>query len=441
MRSFFQFIFLTLIVTLVSLTPTNSYSKEVKCFVLEQPEQMFTNVKQIAVMDFEVQGRSNIIKNPGALIADYIVASLLEEDRGIREVGSGFLGLGSKEGKTYQKGVKTNFYTLAERSRITQVIEEQQFSESGMVDDVQAVNVGQILGVDAVLTGTIEVITSAKRYKEKRKSDNKEYFVQCLKHEAKIKASMRIVSVETGQILGQTNQEFALDDDDCEKTNEPEVESLEEMAGKCLKRVVVPLVNYFAPHFALQKIELQKVKAKPYKEKAKSALENIEDDNFQDAFVKYSWMVDQDPYLHEAIYMKGVLYELVGDYRNAIEQYEMALEIKDDEKDYRKALTRAKDQYELWQGLNVMGIYLEYQKFTFTEEDLAKVEQKKVKLKGDSGDRVEVYAEADKKSDVISSVPGGVKLDYIETDGKYYKVRLINKKEGYIEKKKAKDPE
>ena len=207
MKSFFQFIFLTLIFTLISLSPTNSYAKEVKCFVLEPPEQMFTNVKQIAVMDFEVQGRSNIIKNPGALIADYIVASLLEEDRGIREVG-GFLGLGSKKGKTYQKGVNTNFYTLAERSRITQVIQEQQFSESGMVDDVQAVNVGQILGVDAVLTGTVEVITLAKRYEEKRESDGKNYFVKCLMHEAKVKVSMRIVSVETGQILGQTNQEF-----------------------------------------------------------------------------------------------------------------------------------------------------------------------------------------------------------------------------------------
>ncbi len=146
-------------------------------------------------------------------------------------------------------------------------------------------------------------------------------------------------------------------------------------------------------------------------------------------------------YLHRAVYMKGVIYELIGDYRNAIEQYEMALNMKDDEKDYKEALERAEKQYELWQNLAVIGVTIEHQDLTITEDDLIQMEKKRIKVKGDSDSRIPIYTEADKDSDTITNVPGGVTLDYIETDGKFYKVRLVNGKEGYIEKKKAKDPE
>ena len=139
--------------------------------------------------------------------------------------------------------------------------------------------------------------------------------------------------------------------------------------------------------------------------------------------------------------MKGVLYELASNYPEAYGYYEMALDLKDDDKDYKKALKRAEKAQLLWQNLNQIGIELEVMNLSVSEKDLEKVETKKVRLEGDSENRIKVYSEPDKKSEVIVKVPGGVKLDYVEKAGEFYKVRLRDGKEGFIHKNKVKKVE
>ncbi len=288
MRTFYHLIFTIFIFILISLSPTNAHSKEVKCFVLAPPEQMLNGIKQIAVMDFEASGDG---ENAGVLMSDYIVSGLLQKQRGIEDVEGGFWGLSSEEGKTYQKGVTTDIYTIAERSRIKQVIEEQQFSESGIVADEQATSIGQVLGVDAVITGSINTSIDDEEYEENRQDEYGNYYtVFCREAKVKITASMRIVNVETGQIIGQKSEEANLEYERCDDDVLLDLfapQNPDEMPDQCMKLVAMSLLNYFSPYFALQEIKLKEVKTKDYKDKSKSALKDIENDELHPAFVKY----------------------------------------------------------------------------------------------------------------------------------------------------------
>ena len=59
-----------------------------------------------------------------------------------------------KEGKTFQKGARTNLYSVVERDQIDKVLKEQHFSNSGIVDDAQATQIGKVLGIDAIISGS-----------------------------------------------------------------------------------------------------------------------------------------------------------------------------------------------------------------------------------------------------------------------------------------------
>jgi hypothetical protein len=93
---------------------------------------------------------------------------------------------------------------------------------------------------------------------------------------------------------------------------------------ECLKKVAEGLVNHFAPHFELQKLEFAKLEGNDYKrfhDTAKNALDRYDIDT---AFLQYAAVADQDPYNHAAQFNLGVLYDAVGDYKRAQEKYNMA---------------------------------------------------------------------------------------------------------------------
>ncbi len=86
--------------------------------------------------------------------------------------------------------------SVVERARLDQIMEEQDFGQSGRVDTLSAVEIGRLLGADLLILGTVhglELKESAGiqigRFGAKGTS-------------AKVDLSMRIVDVKTGVILG-----------------------------------------------------------------------------------------------------------------------------------------------------------------------------------------------------------------------------------------------
>lgn len=424
----------SVIVILFSGVNVNA-AKSIKYFVMVPPEQMLENVKKIAVLDF-VGARNYHRSDDGKKASDYIVAALLKKDRGIHVIEkavSGFLkkeGLvrkGSlfskvlgkgKEGKTFQQGFSTDFYEICERSRVSQILEEQAFSNSGIVNEDQAAELGKVLGVDAVISGDVTVTTEKKRYYSK---SSKEYFYM---NEAAATLSMRIVGVSTGKIIGQkvaTRKVSEYADDS----------PMDVVKEEAIKAAATDLVFYFAPSFKLEKIKFQLLTSAQHKNAGKKALKYLERSEFGRSLAIYTSIVEKDPYNHKAVYMQGLLYELACNYDKALERYNMAYQIFDESDVYHKAIERIENQKAMWRVLNENDIHMIVKDLSLTENQIANAGAQKIKLKGDGKIRIPVYTSPG-KGDVLVKIPGGLSVDLIARENNFYKVKLITGQEGYI---------
>ena len=136
-------------------------------------------------------------------------------------------------------------------------------------------------------------------------------------------------------------------------------------------------------------------------------------------------------------YNLGVLNEVVGNFGPALEEYKMALELRQNGR-YEKAVKRNQKQVDFWRELNEIGIQLTAYEFGTSAADLEKAMADKCEIKGKSGDRIEVKAEPNEGSATVAKIPGGIQLEVISVSGEWIKVKLLGGKEGYLPKKKIK---
>src|SRR3989449_6077168 len=139
--------------------------KKMRVFVLIPPDQILPGVKKLGVLDFAGQGAD------GRSFADVLTSRLFEKQRGIQDIRTTSLfgaRKHSQEGKTLQQGAFTDVFTLIERSRLAQVLQEQRLAQSGGVGEAQAAQVGKILGVDAIVVGTVSFTVTDQPSREER---------------------------------------------------------------------------------------------------------------------------------------------------------------------------------------------------------------------------------------------------------------------------------
>ncbi len=450
--------------------PITAPAQNLKCFILTPPEQLLEGVKKIAIMDFAVTTsyhaddppsqtkksdteillealmKKDADKKPqrfsdsGVKLTDRMIALLLEDDRGIHDVGTGFLGFGgTKDGKSFQQGSRTDVFAVVERSRIAQVLNELQLGQSGLIDEAQAAQVGKILGVDAIITGNLAV-SCEDRWSKAEREDKKrgKYLVDCHKRTASVSASIRFIKIETGQVIGSKQSSFTRAPEICGEKMTHDLSAPEATIDECLQAAATELVNYFAPRFEVQKLEFAKIEGEEYKrfrEDAKKALERYELDQ---TYVLYTAIAEQDPYNHAARFNLGVLHEAVGNYKTAQEQYAFAAKLKSKEEKYAKAQTRATKQVAFWEKLNALEIYLLTRTFEVSTEQVQTATAPKIQVNGSGADRIAIKAESDAASQTLLKVPGEVELELVAAAGDWYKVKLLDGREGFLAKRDAK---
>lgn len=84
-------------------------------------------------------------------------------------------------------------WEIIEREQIFKILDEQKLSRSGLIDDSQSVQIGKILGVDAIVVGRG---TALNYINSKKQREN--YLVDTF--------SMKVVLVQTGAILMQSRK-------------------------------------------------------------------------------------------------------------------------------------------------------------------------------------------------------------------------------------------
>ncbi len=406
-------------------------AQDIESFILKAPEKPFYTVKKIGVLEFDCSNNRRM----NQMMTDFIVSDLLDQYRGIYDKQSKYWGLKKgKEGQTYVKGVKTDFYQVIERDQLQKVLKEQRLSVSGAINEGSAAEVGRILGLDVIIMGNVsynhrdEKGTSILGLASSSNSN-------CTKRVVNAKGTMKMVSVETAQIIGtktaQTSMSMQKCDDQRSAIPRPEV-----MAESCLKQLAREFTDYFAPGYQYIEYDFERIKLKAFRAKGKEALGFVQNGDLDHAFPIVYAMFEADPYNPKAAYNLGILYEMVGSYTDAYEYYGIAYELDYTNEKYGEATKRSKAGIGLNEYLEDIGRPVEA--YTFTGDGVASALADRVAVKGSSGDRVSVYELPDKGSGVTAKVPGGLEFKVIEKSGSFYKIQLRGSKTGFIHKSDVK---
>ncbi len=416
--------------------PTLVY-KKTRVFVLVPPDQIVPGVKKLAVLDFAGQGAD------GRAFADVLTSKLFEKQRGIELIRTtGMFGIGShtQEGMTLQQGAFTDVFVLIERNRLAQVLQEQRLGRTGLVDEAQAAQVGKILGVDAIVLGTLSFTMTDQAVQEQRTytRNRRQYtsYVSCVKREVLMNVHARVVSPETGLVLGSLERTLPITVKHCEDEQGglPTQQAVAEESSHDLADVVA---NYLAPHFELREFELEKIRNKQFDDLGERAAVLAEGLRVDEAYAIYKSIHDQDPYSPEVLVNLAILNEVVGNWGQAKEFYDQAFRLKKDD-DCKRGLDRMTRNLTFRDGLAQLGVVIQEHTFAAAAADVARATAKVVEIRGGSDDRIPIRAQPDDRSAVVASVPGGVTFELVREEGNWLRVKLLDGKEGYVQKDKAK---
>ena len=419
---------LLILLSFIFVTNISSTAQEIKCFILEPPEQTLIGIKKIAVMDF--------YGSYGRVVSDYLISTLLEKGRGITTIKGGLFSK-DKEGKTYLNGAQTNIFTIVERSRLEQVLSEQSLGKTGVIDETQAASLGKVLGVDAIIIGTVNPISDQTDTREEVQVYRNDQWIKvmgdCVTNKVSVETRMRIINVNNGQIIGTKQSSYKNADKKC-ADELGQLASVEDLIKQCLQASVYnDFVNYIAPRFVLWEFDLKKIKVDQYEDLSDKAIDAFEAGNFDNAYLIYASILKEDPYNDVAHYNAAVLNEIVGNFQEAQDEYQSALNIRQDE-DYTKALNHCQATNAFNNNLKALGVIITPHKFSVSEEKMKSTTAAKIKLKGGSGDRITLRLTPETSGAVVVKVPGGIELELVEKSGSWYKVKTFDGKIGFINK-------
>ncbi len=163
MRSHFA-IALTAALVLPACTPSSKV-KQKETMTIDKPKGMVALKRRVGVVDF--QNKTKYGENRlGSATSDILITEL------------------AKSGK----------FIVVERDRINSIMAEQKLGMTGAIDPTTAAKVGKVLGLNAIVTGSISEFGSA--------TEGSEYLLaQSKRQTVKATVDIRVVDAETGQVL------------------------------------------------------------------------------------------------------------------------------------------------------------------------------------------------------------------------------------------------
>lgn len=403
----------------------NIEAQKITCYTINPPQKA-VSIKKVGIMGFTSDYDSRDAKD---VLADYMISYLLNEKRGIYNTQKGLFGLGkSIEGKTYIEGFNTNIYTVVEREQMEKILKEQSLSMSGVIDEKTAASVGAILGLDAIIVGSVS-------YESKTSSQSKEQLLgesmDCKKITVTTTASMKLIDVATAEIIGMENASFYQSDEKCDELRE-NLASTTTLLYSTLNSIAFKFVNYFSPSYGKLEITLEKIKIKELKKKFEEGVSFLEKGEIDRVYPYFYAIYEADSYNPSTAYNLGTLYEIVGNYEEALRYYEEAYEMNTNSDTYFKARKRAEAGVGTIQFLESIG--KNFAPHEFNSNASANILSDKITVKGKDIDRIEIRDLPANNAEVVAKVPGGLQFQVIEKKGDWYRIKLKNNKEGYIHK-------
>jgi len=273
-------------------------AQSIECFVIAPPEKPLVNVKKIAIMNF-----SNFDNNTyynsygGSAFVNYLTAKLLDENRGIYSLSGGLFG-GYKEGKTYIKSSGINVFQIVEREQLSNVLREKNFGTEVTLDDNQAAEVGKVLGIDALITGTVKHIYNSNRTTVKLGDGSSAFSTE---NTCSTEITMKLVSVSNGQIMATKTFKYNSNDKKWGR-DEGNVLGFEQLAESNMKAIALATANYISPSYNYYKADFRKIKTSEFKNKNDDLKKYIENADFVNIYSIYKAIFDADNYNADVAY-------------------------------------------------------------------------------------------------------------------------------------------
>ncbi|MEW6684696.1 MAG: DUF6340 family protein [Candidatus Edwardsbacteria bacterium] len=251
------------------------------------------------------------------------------------------------------KLVEPGYYQLIERAQIDKVMQELALGQTGVVDESTAKQVGKILGVDAVIFGSVTSWESETRkgtekvkkevgtgqYQEveerefivagpkvKRKKEiMKEVLVDedYLTKNAVVSTDLRMVNIETGQVVAALSETEHYSKKASGASEIGKVLADEQILNSLLGKVIQKFVAQISPHYVMRSRRLMVADDEFTKRGNKLAQNGLWDE------AKQAWQqaVSLNPQNAAAHNNLGIAYEKMGKIDQAEQEYQTALNL------------------------------------------------------------------------------------------------------------------
>jgi curli biogenesis system outer membrane secretion channel CsgG len=229
-----------------------------------------------------------------------------------------------------------NYFTIVSRGDFDKIIREQKLQNSGLVDTSTAVEVGNLIGAQAIISGNVGRLSSSDThyYEERSKCADKKckevytYNVGCTKRVVGLSAELKMVDIAAGDIiyadtLSKNAAYYHCSDD---SRTIPSIES----AGQSLASSIANDFTFkLTPHYRYFDVELLEDPDLDYTDEQEKllevSLEYIKQNRYDKAEKFLFDLIDStNAQSYVAFYNLGVVKEAEGHYLEAKEYYEKA---------------------------------------------------------------------------------------------------------------------
>ncbi|MDF1882920.1 hypothetical protein JHD49_03105 [Sulfurimonas sp. SAG-AH-194-C21] len=228
------------------------------------------------------------------------------------------------------------YFTLVSRNDFDRLLKEQRIQNSGLVDPKTVVEVGQLIGAEAIINGNVGRATAQDTYfyEGRTRCADKEckkivkYKVRCKKRIIGLSSELRIVDVQRGDVIFADTFSDTAVYKQC--SDDQRVIPSTEMAAQ---RLAINMANKFTykltPHYRYFKVALLEDPDLDYTDKQEELLEvslkYVEQERYTKAEKLLMRLVDSTgSKSYVPFYNLGVISEARGKYMDAKEYYEYA---------------------------------------------------------------------------------------------------------------------
>ncbi len=228
------------------------------------------------------------------------------------------------------------YFTIISRTDLQKIIKEQKLQNSGLIDQTTAVEVGALIGAEAIVSGDVGRVTSSdtRFYEERMRCADKKckdmviYRVGCTKRAVGISAEIRIVDIVHGDIIYADTMRRSEVYKHC-RDDSRALPSTSMAAQKMATDIANSFTYKLLPHYRSFNVVLLEDPDLDYSDEQKKLLEvslkYIEQARYDKAQQFLFRLIDstaQQSYV--PFYNLGVLKEAEGNYKEAKEYYEEA---------------------------------------------------------------------------------------------------------------------